>query len=301
MDNIEKVELEWQKIWLQILTGPFLPQGVNETVHDSAESMKILLRSMNCAWYDECESPSEEEKLIWAREAESLITWRFWKSLRQEYRAMIPKVEPDSFEEAFFMAKAVENQLSYVNFRAAINSQRYPIIFRKEFTFEISKKRNEMTGKGRERNYKIRIEKLSIYRIHGYIRPEFSEIKRKKSIKGAKFIVELTQLQRQLKIGWLNISEGGGNFSHVEENQICDDETFKISETHDQQSSVADDTPNKKCTKLGVSEPGTGKGPKQTISCAINHSIRKSKHGEEVHEARHVIIAQDEILENRRL
>ncbi|KAJ8664991.1 hypothetical protein QAD02_006653 [Eretmocerus hayati] len=45
----------------------------------------------------------------------------------------------------------------------------------------------------------------------------------------------------------------------------------------------------------------TGKGPKQPISCAINHSIGKSKYGEEVHEARHVIIAQDEISENRRL
>ncbi|KAJ8685575.1 hypothetical protein QAD02_021368 [Eretmocerus hayati] len=160
MNNIEKVELEWQKIWLQILTGLFLPQGVNEMVHDFAESMKILLRSMNCAWYDECESPSEEEKLIWPREAESLITWRFWKSLRQEYRAMLPKVEPDSFEEAIFMAKTVEYQLNYVNFRAAINSQRYPIISRKEFTFEISKKRNEMTENGREKNYKIRIERL---------------------------------------------------------------------------------------------------------------------------------------------
>ncbi|KAJ8671328.1 hypothetical protein QAD02_002587 [Eretmocerus hayati] len=389
MDNIEKVELEWQKIWLQILTGLFLPQGVNETVHDFAESMKIFLRSMNCAWYDECESPSEGEELIWAREAESLITWRSWKSLIQEYRAMLPKVEPDSFEEAIFMAKAVEYQLNYVNSRAAINPQRYPIISREELTFEISKKRNEMTENGRERNYKIRIKKLSIYRIHEYVRPEFSKIERKRSIKGAKFIVELAQLQKQLKIGRLNISEGGGNFLHVEENQICDDETFKSSETHDQQSSVTDDTPNKKCTKLGVSEvnaglavepceeqsqqsrnvidttcnqlkntkmnveiesteisrkltqtryndfsrskyidrqllnvsetlifgdsiknnewtnlilkPGTGKGPKQTISSAINHSIGKSKHGEEVHEARNVIIAQDKILENRRL
>ncbi|KAJ8665442.1 hypothetical protein QAD02_007104 [Eretmocerus hayati] len=34
MDEIEKVELEWQKIWLQILTGSFPPQGVNETVDE---------------------------------------------------------------------------------------------------------------------------------------------------------------------------------------------------------------------------------------------------------------------------
>ncbi|KAJ8665611.1 hypothetical protein QAD02_007273 [Eretmocerus hayati] len=213
---------------------------------------------MNCAWHDECESPSEEEKLIWAREAESLITWRFWKSLRQEYRAMLPKVEPDSFEEAIFMAKSVEYQLNYVNFRAAINSQRYPIISRKEFAFEISKKRNEMTENGRERNYKIRTGKLSIYEIHEYVRPDLSKIERKKSIKGAKFIVELAQLQRQLRIGRVNISGGGGNFWHVEENQICDDELFKSSETHDQQSSVADDMPNKKCTELGVSVVNAG-------------------------------------------
>ncbi|KAJ8666353.1 hypothetical protein QAD02_008015 [Eretmocerus hayati] len=115
-----------------------------------------------------------------------------------------------------------------------------------------------MTENGRERNYKIRIEKLSIYRIHGYVTPGFSKIERKKSIKGAKFIVELAQLQRQLKIGRVNISEGGENFLHVEKNQICDDETFKSSETHDQQSSVADDTPNKKFTKLGVSEVNAG-------------------------------------------
>ncbi|KAJ8684956.1 hypothetical protein QAD02_020749 [Eretmocerus hayati] len=114
MDVIEKAESEWQKIWLHILTGSFPPQGVNETVHDFAERMKILLRSVNCAWHDDCESPSEGEKLTWAREA-SLITWRFWKSLRQEYQAMLPKVEPDSFEEAIFMAKAVEYQLNYVN------------------------------------------------------------------------------------------------------------------------------------------------------------------------------------------
>ncbi|KAJ8671817.1 hypothetical protein QAD02_003076 [Eretmocerus hayati] len=98
MDVIEKAESEWQKIWLHILTGSFPPQGVNETVHDFAESMEILLRSMNYAWHDDCESPSEGGKLTWAREAESLITWRFWKSLRQEYRAMLPKNARAYFE-----------------------------------------------------------------------------------------------------------------------------------------------------------------------------------------------------------
>ncbi|KAJ8672455.1 hypothetical protein QAD02_003714 [Eretmocerus hayati] len=202
MDVIEKAESEWQKIWLHILTGSFPPQGVNETVHDFAESMKILLRNMNYAWHDDCESPSEGEKLTWAREAEGLITWRFWKSLRQEYRAMLPKVEPDSFEEAIFMAKAVEYQLNYVNFQAVISSKNHPSIYKKEYLSTILINHHTMPPiSNHRRNFKYGAEKVSKLQTNKFaIYTKMRKFKKESTDTIENSRTELIELQTQLRM-----------------------------------------------------------------------------------------------------